>query len=63
MLDFEKIKANIEAVHNDEILPPMSITTEIPAEKRDFLKKSAFLCNLFVFCALSGQKQQYNKRR
>ena len=34
MLDFEKIKANIEAVHNDEILPPMSITTEIPAENK-----------------------------
>lgn len=34
MLDFKKIKADIRAVHNDEIIQPMSITTKIPAEKK-----------------------------
>lgn len=34
MIDFEKIKADIEAVKNDEILPPLSITAEIPAENK-----------------------------
>ncbi|MCQ2584937.1 MAG: hypothetical protein MJ185_05050 [Treponema sp.] len=34
MLDFEKIRADFEAAHKDEILPPMSITTEIPAENK-----------------------------
>lgn len=34
MLDFKKIRNNIETRHKDEILPPMSITTEIPAENK-----------------------------
>lgn len=34
MIDFEKIKDTIDALHNDGILPPMSITTEMPAENK-----------------------------
>lgn len=34
MLDFEKIKSDLEAIRNDEILPPLSITAEIPAENK-----------------------------
>lgn len=37
MLEFnrlEKIKANIEALKNDEILPPMPVAMEIPAENK-----------------------------
>lgn len=34
MLDFEKIKTDLESVQKDGILPPLSITTEIPAENK-----------------------------
>lgn len=34
MLDFEKIRTDIELKYKDEILPPLSITAEIPAEKK-----------------------------
>jgi len=34
MLDFDKIKTNIEAVQKDGILPPMSITADFPAENK-----------------------------
>lgn len=34
MIDFEKIRSNIETFQNSEILPPLSITTGIPAENK-----------------------------
>lgn len=34
MIDFDKIKNELEAKYKDEILPPLSITAEIPAENK-----------------------------
>lgn len=34
MIDFEKIKKNFETIRSSEILPPLSITTGIPAENK-----------------------------
>lgn len=54
MLDFEKIWANFEAAHKDEILPPMSITTEIPAEN-----KLVILIDIVGFSKETTKEQVY----
>ncbi|MCQ2574260.1 MAG: hypothetical protein MJ182_10235, partial [Treponema sp.] len=34
MIDFEKLKSDIEFKYKDEILPPLSITADIPPENK-----------------------------
>lgn len=54
MLDFEKIRNDIEAIHKDEILPPMSITSAMLSEN-----KLVILIDIVGFSKGSTREQVY----